>query len=243
MKRGLALHCTALIRRPSEQRPRTGETFMGFAPSAMQLTSPAFAPLGRIPKHDTGEGLNVSPAFAWSGAPSGTKSFALICHDPHAPLAPAGRLWLRALGAVQHSGLGHGTRRRGEGPIRAAPTASAKAATVARCRPRATGTHHYYFWLLALNTATESPAGRAHARPLRPSGAAGARHESVDRHVFQTESRLSPRNGARIGGCQVSSRLSLRTTSRLGRAQHRRSTGERRRGRAPCRYRFAVYTT
>jgi len=30
---------------------------------------------------------NLSPAISWSGAPEGTKSFALICHDPDVPSA------------------------------------------------------------------------------------------------------------------------------------------------------------
>ena len=45
---------------------------MGFAPSSLQLTSPAFQPLGRIPKKHTGEADDVSPALAWSNVPAGT---------------------------------------------------------------------------------------------------------------------------------------------------------------------------
>lgn len=51
----------------------------------MQITSPAFTMNGPIPTKHTCEGSDLSPALAWSGAPAGTKSFALIVDDPDAP--------------------------------------------------------------------------------------------------------------------------------------------------------------
>lgn len=33
-------------------------------------------------------GQNLSPPVAWSGAPAGTQSFAVICHDPDVPSVP-----------------------------------------------------------------------------------------------------------------------------------------------------------
>ncbi|MCC5868530.1 MAG: YbhB/YbcL family Raf kinase inhibitor-like protein [Gammaproteobacteria bacterium] len=62
---------------------------MGFALSEMQLTSTAFEQGGRIPKRHTGEAEDVSPPLAWHDAPEGTKSYAIICHDPDAPLVGA----------------------------------------------------------------------------------------------------------------------------------------------------------
>jgi hypothetical protein len=51
----------------------------------MQLMSSSFTPGGMIPVRFTCDGENVSPEFSWKRAPPGTKSFALIIHDPDAP--------------------------------------------------------------------------------------------------------------------------------------------------------------
>lgn len=51
----------------------------------MQLTSTAFQNGRPIPEQYTCDGKNISPPLKWSGAPSGTKSFVLICDDPDAP--------------------------------------------------------------------------------------------------------------------------------------------------------------
>lgn len=49
------------------------------------LRSPAFAAGGAIPSKYTCDGASHSPPLEWSGAPDGTKSFALIIDDPDAP--------------------------------------------------------------------------------------------------------------------------------------------------------------
>ncbi|MBW2440102.1 MAG: YbhB/YbcL family Raf kinase inhibitor-like protein, partial [Deltaproteobacteria bacterium] len=64
---------------------------MGFALSDMKLSSSAFTHGDSIPTRFTGEGDDVSPALSWSSAPDGTRSFAVICHDPDAPLVLPGR--------------------------------------------------------------------------------------------------------------------------------------------------------
>lgn len=53
---------------------------------AMKLTSTAFQEGETIPRQYTADGKDVSPPLTWSGTPAGTRSFALICDDPDAPV-------------------------------------------------------------------------------------------------------------------------------------------------------------
>jgi Raf kinase inhibitor-like YbhB/YbcL family protein len=57
----------------------------GGASMSLVLSSPSFTQQGEIPSKYTCEGSDVSPPLRWSGAPSGTQSFALIVDDPDAP--------------------------------------------------------------------------------------------------------------------------------------------------------------
>jgi hypothetical protein len=52
---------------------------------SLALSSPDFSHGGGIPRRFTCEGDDVSPALAWSGAPTGTRTFVLIADDPDAP--------------------------------------------------------------------------------------------------------------------------------------------------------------
>jgi hypothetical protein len=51
----------------------------------IRLTSTAFADGQPIPVKYTGDALDISPSLAWTNAPAGTRSFALIADDPDAP--------------------------------------------------------------------------------------------------------------------------------------------------------------
>jgi Raf kinase inhibitor-like YbhB/YbcL family protein len=63
------------------------------ATATLTVTSPAFRHGEPIPRHYTGDGMDVSPPLAWSDPPPGTQNFALICDDPDAP----GRVWVHWL--------------------------------------------------------------------------------------------------------------------------------------------------
>lgn len=49
---------------------------------AFALTSSAFEDGGMIPREFTCDGEDLAPPLAWSNAPEGTRSFALVMEDP-----------------------------------------------------------------------------------------------------------------------------------------------------------------
>lgn len=74
---GLALMILGCERKP--QSEPSGEK------GGLTVTSTAFRNGEPIPAKYTGDGEDVSPQLAWTGAPPGTRSFVIICDDPDAP--------------------------------------------------------------------------------------------------------------------------------------------------------------
>ena len=52
----------------------------------IKITSSEFENGGKITVKYTCDGEDISPPLRWQGVPNGTKSFALICDDPDAPM-------------------------------------------------------------------------------------------------------------------------------------------------------------
>jgi Raf kinase inhibitor-like YbhB/YbcL family protein len=102
------------------------------------------------------EGKNISPALKWSGAPSGTKSYAVTVYDPDAPTGsgwwhwvvyniPAGTTQLpEGAGAVDGKGLPAGTIQ--------GHTDFGSAAFGGACPPPGDKPHRYIFTVYALKT-------------------------------------------------------------------------------------------
>lgn len=123
---------------------------MGFALSDMQVTSSGFETLSRMPARYAVEGDNLSPPLAWSGAPEGTQAFAVMCHDPDAPLVKPGVYgfvhWVLYNLPGSINGLEEGT---GEGTT--GVTDFGSTGYGGPNPPEGHGPHLYYFWVLALD--------------------------------------------------------------------------------------------
>jgi len=136
--------------------------------SGMALTSSAFNDGQKMPKAHTGEGKDISPPLAWTGAPSQTRQFALICDDPDAPgpVSPWVHWVIYAIGAdvtalpeaiptvdriADPPGAVQGNNSWGSlgyrGPL----------------PPRGSGGHHYHFVLYALDTTLSLEPGATKA--------------------------------------------------------------------------------
>lgn len=132
---------------------------MGFALSDLMVTSPAFEPRGSIPRQHTGEGPDVSPALSWTRAPEGTQSWAVICHDPDAPLISANGSygfvhWVLYNLPAEVTSLDEGDQRGTSGI-----NDFGNSGYGGPMPPPGHGPHHYFFWVLALNQTLDLPAG------------------------------------------------------------------------------------
>jgi Raf kinase inhibitor-like YbhB/YbcL family protein len=117
---------------------------------ALTLRTPAFADGNRIPAQYTRDGANLSPPLTWSGAPDGTRSFALIVEDPD---APNGTFYHWAIVNIppDRDGLAEDAGETPAAGMRFGLNDFGNARYDGPEPPRGHGTHHYHFRLAALD--------------------------------------------------------------------------------------------
>lgn len=129
----------------------------------LKVTSPAFGPSERMDKKYGGDGGNQSPPLEWSGSPRGTKEFALICHDPDAPMPDGFTHWVVY-------GIPEGVTKLLEGQKPDAYTPGVNSARkqgyMGPYPPNGHGVHHYYFWVYALGKELKLKPGLDRAQLL-----------------------------------------------------------------------------
>ena len=64
------------------------------APATITVESTAFKDGETLPDDYSSFGKNVSPPLSWSGAPATARQFAVVCHDPDAPMPGGFTHWV-----------------------------------------------------------------------------------------------------------------------------------------------------
>jgi hypothetical protein len=118
----------------------------------LTVTSPSFDEHGQIPKRFTGDGDDVSPAIEWSGVPEGTQSFAVVVHDPDAPLVDGFTHWVLYDIPADARSLEEGTHEYVSGL-----NTLGNDAYMGPGPPPGHGSHHYYVWVYALDANLDLP--------------------------------------------------------------------------------------
>ncbi len=117
-----------------------------------RIDSPAFKNGEMIPRKYTCDGEGVSPPLKWSGAPSGTKSYVVICDDPDAPMMT----WIHWVaysipGSVSELREGGPTNEVVDGGITQGINSWRKIGYGGPCPP-GKSRHRYFFRLFALDS-------------------------------------------------------------------------------------------
>jgi Raf kinase inhibitor-like YbhB/YbcL family protein len=127
---------------------------------AMKLSSPELKQGGMIKAEQVFNGFgctggNVSPALKWSGAPAGTKSFALTVYDPDAPTGSGWWHWVVFNIPAAASEL---PKNAGDTGANMAPAGSVQSRTDfgkpgwgGPCPPQGDKPHRYIFTIYALD--------------------------------------------------------------------------------------------
>lgn len=124
---------------------------MGFALSDLKLESSAFDAGGAIPKKHTGEGEDVSPALTIRQVPQGTKAFAVVCHDPDAPLVSPGGTYGFVHWVLYNIPASVTSLEEGVTGFTSGKNDFGNTGYGGPMPPPGHGKHHYFFWVLALN--------------------------------------------------------------------------------------------
>ncbi|MGC1307233.1 MAG: YbhB/YbcL family Raf kinase inhibitor-like protein [Phormidesmis sp.] len=121
----------------------------------LEISSPAFLSLGAIPQKYTSEGENISPPLQWRKVPSDTKQFALICHDPDAPLPEGFTHWTLYNIPPETTEIAEG----GGASFTQGINTTADQGYTGPAPPPGHGPHHYFFWLYALDGVLDLEPG------------------------------------------------------------------------------------
>lgn len=131
-------------------------TLRDFAPLTVTSTDIADGrPLPRAQWGTGGGGADTSPQLSWSGAPDGTKSFAVSCFDPDAPTGSGYWHWAVYNLPPDVTSLAAGDDRPAAGI--ALRNEAGGAGFIGAAPPPGTGVHRYFFVVDALDTVLELP--------------------------------------------------------------------------------------
>jgi Raf kinase inhibitor-like YbhB/YbcL family protein len=138
------------------------------APSAtLALTSTAFAGGAAIPQVHSCDGTSESPPLAWTGAPAGTQSFAIVTRD--LSLAAANNYhWVIYDIPAATTSLPQNVQKAAApatpaGAKQTPPTFSGTPGYTGPCPPKGNGAHNYQFAVYAFSTPTIAVAAGATA--------------------------------------------------------------------------------